>query len=57
MSDPNKLVGRLVKIAGKMGVITHSEYLEKDDIISVSIVLNDGENFISHWPQISYFLI
>ena len=57
MTDPNKLVGRLVNIAGKMGVITHSEYLEKDDIISVSIVLNDGENFISHWPQISYFLI
>ena len=57
MSDPNKLIGRLVKIAGKMGVITHSEYLEKDDIISVSIVLNDGENFISFWPQISHFLI
>tara|TARA_A100001391_G_scaffold171693_3_gene133073 strand:- start:305 stop:478 length:174 start_codon:yes stop_codon:yes gene_type:complete len=57
MSDPNKLVGRLVKIAGKMGVITHSEYLEEHDIISVSIVLHDGENFISHWPQISYFLI
>jgi hypothetical protein len=57
MSDPNKLVGRLVRIAGKMGVITHSEYLEEDDLISVSVVLNDGENFISFWPQISYFLI
>ena len=57
MSDPSELVGRLVKIAGKMGVITHSEYLEEHDLISVSIVLNDGENFISHWPQISYFLI
>ena len=57
MTDPDKLIGRLVKIAGKMGVITHSEYLEKDDIISVSIVLNDGENFISFWPQISYFLL
>ena len=32
MSDPNKLVGRLVKIAGKMGVITHSEYLEEHDL-------------------------
>jgi hypothetical protein len=57
MSDPNKLVGRLVRIAGKMGVITHSEYLEEDDLISVSVVLNDGENFVSFWPQISYFLI
>ena len=29
MSDPNKLVGRLVKIADKMGVVASCEYLEE----------------------------
>tara|TARA_B100001248_G_scaffold57608_1_gene38605 strand:- start:3212 stop:3385 length:174 start_codon:yes stop_codon:yes gene_type:complete len=57
MSDPNKLVGRLVKIAGKIGIIASCEYVDENDMWALSIVLNDGERFISFPSLIHRFLI
>jgi hypothetical protein len=57
MSDPNELVGRLVKIANKIGVIASCSYVDDDDIWAVSVILHDGERFISYPSLIYRFLI
>ena len=57
MSDPNKLVGRLIKIADKIGVIASCSYVDKDDMWALSVVLHDGERFISYPSLIHRFLI
>jgi hypothetical protein len=57
MSDPNELVGRLVKIANKIGVIASCSYVDDDDIWAVSVILHDGERFISYPSLIHRFLI
>ena len=57
MSDPNELVGRLIKIADKIGVIASCNYIDKDDIWALCVVLHDGERFISYPSLIHRFLI
>ena len=57
MSDPNELVGRLVKIANKIRVIASCSYVDDDDIWAVSVILHDGERFISYPSLIHRFLI
>jgi hypothetical protein len=57
MSDPNELVGRLIKIADKIGVIASCNYVDKDDMWALSVVLHDGERFISYPSLIHRFLI
>ena len=57
MSDPNELVGRLVKIANKIGVIASCSYLDHDDMWALCVVLHDGERFISYPSLIHRFLI
>ena len=57
MSHPNELVGRLIKIADKIGVIASCNYVDKDDMWALSVVLHDGETFISYPSLIHRFLI
>lgn len=57
MSDPTELVGRLVKIADKIGVIASCEYVDENDMWALSIVLADGERFISFPSLIHRFLM
>ena len=57
MSHPNELVGRLVKIADKIGVVASCEYVDENDMWALSIVLHDGERFISFPSLIHRFLI
>ena len=57
MSDPNELVGRLIKIADKIGIIASCNYLDKDDMWALSVVLHDGESFISYPSLIHRFLL
>ncbi len=57
MSDPNELVGRLVKIADKIGIVASCEYVDENDMWALSIVLHDGETFISFPSLIHRFLI
>ena len=57
MPDPNELVGRLVKIADKIGVVASCNYIDKEDIWAVAVVLHDGERFVSYPSVIHRFLI
>lgn len=57
MPEATELVGRLVRIAGKIGIIASCDYLDHDDIWALKIVLHDGERFISYPSLIHRFLI
>ena len=57
MQNPSELVGRLVKIADKIGVIASCNYIDKDDIWALCVVLHDGERFISYPSLIHRFLL
>jgi hypothetical protein len=48
MQNPSELVGRLVKIADKIGVIASCSYVDDGDVWAVSVVLHDGETFVSY---------
>ena len=57
MPEVTELVGRLVRIAGKIGIIAGCHYSEADDMWSVNVRLTDGEQFISFPTIIHRFLI
>ena len=57
MLDPNELVGRLVKIANKIGIIAECQYVNQDDMWALSIIMHDGERFLSYPSLIHRFLI
>jgi hypothetical protein len=57
MLEATELVGRLVRIAGKIGIIADCNYSEETDIWSISVRLTDGEQFISYPTIIHRFLI
>tara|TARA_B100000900_G_scaffold296421_4_gene255002 strand:+ start:1131 stop:1304 length:174 start_codon:yes stop_codon:yes gene_type:complete len=55
--NPNNFVGKLVKISDKIGVIAECNYKDKDDMWELSVVMHDGETFISYPSLIHRFLI
>ena len=57
MPEATELVGRLVRIADKIGIIAECYYLEDDDIWSLDVRFTDGEQFISYPTLIHRFLI
>jgi hypothetical protein len=57
MQNPSELVGRLVKIADKIGVIASCSYVDDGDVWAVSVVLHDGETFVSYASLIHRFLL
>lgn len=57
MPEATELVGRLVRIADKIGIIAGCNYSEADDMWSVNVHLTDGEQFISFPTIIHRFLI
>jgi len=57
MPEATELVGRLVRIAGKIGIIAGCNYSEDADTWSLNVRLMDGEEFISFPPNIYPFLI
>jgi hypothetical protein len=57
MQNPSELVGRLVKIADKIGIIAECQYVNQDDMWALSIMMHDGEKFLSYPSLIHRFLL
>ena len=57
MQNPSELVGRLVKIADKIGIIAECQYVNQDDMWALSIIMHDGEKFLSYPSLIHRFLL
>ena len=57
MPEATELVGRLVRIAGKIGIISKCYYMEDDDLWSLDVRFMDGEQFTSYATLIHRFLI
>lgn len=57
MLEATELVGRLVRIADKIGIISKCYYMEDDDLWSLDVRFTDGEQFTSYATLIHRFLI
>jgi hypothetical protein len=57
MPEATELVGRLVRIADKIGIISKCYYMEDDDLWSLDVRFTDGEQFTSYATLIHRFLI